>query len=221
MWLGSGNKSTLANVDKDLSETRHKGPVAFSKYIYYVTTIWICERSHFKPTWTTSSSEDSDCQSPLHCWSESARSVVLLLLSCFCPGKKEHRRHLRGRKKVKYEGMVCEYCPNPSATPLRCRGFDFTSSSLSKLLKLLGIRGLCRRWSIRKITDAHERVSRWLWIEQRATWSFFIDMNNSLMLKDQKRSVTPGYGTGSVAWTCLLQWKLTGEQTGPELGHCW
>ncbi|XP_029943214.1 uncharacterized protein LOC115385372 [Salarias fasciatus] len=103
--------------------------------------------------------------------SESTKQVVLVELTVPWEDRLEEANE---RKRVKYAERVTECRSNGwkaccEPVEVGCRGF--AGQSLSRTLKLLGVKGqLCRR-AIKNITEAVEKASRWLWIRRGDPWS--------------------------------------------------
>ncbi len=103
--------------------------------------------------------------------SESTKQVVLVELTVPWEDRVEEANE---RKRANYSELVTECRSNGwkargEPVEVGCRGF--AGQSLTRTLKLLGVKGqLCRK-AIRNITEAAEKASRWLWIRRGDPWS--------------------------------------------------
>ncbi|XP_075343502.1 uncharacterized protein LOC142401936 [Odontesthes bonariensis] len=102
---------------------------------------------------------------------ETTRQVVLLELTVPWEDRIEEAFE---RKRAKYEELTSE-CQSrgwrTQCNPIEvgCRGF--AGQSLIRALKMLGLKGLQNRRAIKNISDAAEKVSRWLWIKRGDLWA--------------------------------------------------
>lgn len=74
------------------------------------------------------------------------------------------------RKKLRYAELAAEATQrgwNTKVYPVEvgCRGF--VASSTIRLLKELGIHGQALRKTIRSLSEAAERSSRWIWLKRK------------------------------------------------------
>ena len=77
------------------------------------------------------------------------------------------------RKRAKYTELVEEsrrrgWRANCLPVEVGCRGF--AGQSLTRALKLLGVRGLRLRTVVRNILETAEKASRWLWFKRGESW---------------------------------------------------
>ncbi|KAI8489350.1 hypothetical protein Bbelb_327930 [Branchiostoma belcheri] len=96
-------------------------------------------------------------------WSDSTKQVIMLELTVPWESRIVEAHE---RKRAKYTELVIDsqkrgWRARCAPVEVGCRGF--AGQSLSRSLKLLGVRGPQLRHAIRDILEAAERASRWLW----------------------------------------------------------
>ncbi|KAI8519123.1 hypothetical protein Bbelb_023800 [Branchiostoma belcheri] len=104
-------------------------------------------------------------------WSDSTKQVIMLELTVPWESRIVEAHE---RKRAKYTELVIDsqkrgWRARCAPVEVGCRGF--AGQSLSRSLKLLGVRGPQLRHAIRDILEAAERASRWLWFRRGDSWT--------------------------------------------------